>query len=50
VDRTGVLHVFAGPGNGLYSLGDGGPAKYATIACNPCGIALDARGNLLHRR
>ena len=44
VDTSGVVHVFAGDGDGSSLLGDGGPAKKANLGC-PCGIARDAKGN-----
>jgi len=33
VDTTGVLHVFAGDGDGSSLLGDNGPAKKANLGC-----------------
>ena len=44
VDASGIITTVAG--NGLYKFGgDGGPATTASLS-NPCGVALDAAGNL----
>ena len=47
VDATGVITVYAGGGtsSGTDGLGDGGPAKQASLRY-PLGIGLDAAGNL----
>ncbi len=47
VDATGVITVYAGGGtsSGADGLGDGGPAKQASLRY-PLGIGLDAVGNL----
>lgn len=45
VDTAGIITTVAGNGSrGFW--GDGGPAVYATLSV-PCGVAIDAMGNLL---
>ncbi len=44
IDTTGKISTIAGTGARGYS-GDGGPAVSAKLS-NPCGIAVDAAGNL----
>ncbi len=47
VDATGVITVYAGGGtsSGTDGLGDGGPARQASLR-DPLGMGLDAAGNL----
>jgi DNA-binding beta-propeller fold protein YncE len=44
VDANGVISTVAGNGQKVYS-GEGGPATQAGLR-GPCGLAIDARGNL----
>ncbi len=45
VDSAGIISTVAGTGDWGYS-GDGGPATHAQLSF-PCGMAMDAAGNLL---
>jgi hypothetical protein len=45
VDRTGVLHLFAGTGDASFS-GDGGPATNATVSANAIVWAPDGSGDV----